>query len=53
MAVCHMSAVRFGPVRAKARLFNMSLKRFRAGLAVGKFLKRMVSANESNLQPTD
>jgi len=36
--------VRFETMRAKARLFNTSSKRFRAGLVVGKLLKRMVSA---------
>ena len=42
--VCHKFAVRFETMRAKSRLFNTSAKGFRAGLVVGKLLKRMVSA---------
>jgi hypothetical protein len=36
MPVCHKCAVRFAPVRAKARLFNTSVVCFRAGLVMGK-----------------
>jgi len=36
--VCRKCAVRFGPMCAKVRLFNTTVKRFRAGLAVGKLL---------------
>jgi hypothetical protein len=37
-------AIRFGPVCAKVNLFNTTIKRFRAGLAVGKLL---ISIDES------
>ncbi len=36
--MCRKCAVRFGPVRAKVRLFNTTTKCFRAGLVVGKLL---------------
>jgi hypothetical protein len=38
------SAVRFEPVCANMGFFDTSAKCFRAGLVVGKLLKRVVSA---------
>ena len=36
--VCHKCAVPFDPMCANLLLFNTSVKRFRAGLAIGKLL---------------
>jgi len=36
--VCHKCAVPFDPICANSRLFNTSVKCFRAGLVVGKSL---------------
>ena len=48
--MCHKCAVRFEPIRANSRFFNTSVKCFRAGLAEGKSLKRVVSA--IGIEPT-
>lgn len=48
--VCRKCAVRFGPVCAKVNLFNTSVKRFRAGLVMGKLLIFLDESSEDTSQ---